>query len=111
MTSLDFLLCCAGASTVLFGLASCVRALRGDPRSTDARPSHGSPPPPQPPIEGAEGLALRLQEFQKSRFATPIVQRVLSDGSPKRVAKVPTLSKKATDVVPFPTKLKKDEQP
>ena len=75
MTAIDFLLYCTGTGVVLVSGAAAVRLIAGSrPHTVQSKPA---PAPKWEPLPdpAAEGLADRLQAFQTTRFASPIVRR------------------------------------
>jgi len=81
MTAVEFLTYCAGISTVIVSMGAAIRLGRRPP--VPPAPELASPgPPPEPPLDP---LAARMRELQEARYASPIVQRVLSrDAVPVR---------------------------
>lgn len=123
MQAVDFVLYCLGASAVLVSSAASIRLVTG------GRPAPKPAKPPAPKFEAVpdpgDGLQDRLTAFQSARFASPIVQRQLSDdaGPPPRFPPVrraplpvppprrPVPPKEEDNVIPIPLKMRKNTEP
>ena len=87
MTALEFLTYCAGISTVIVSTGAAIRLGRR-PAAPHQAPE---PAPSEAPEPAVDALAARMHALQQARYASPIVQRVLSrDAVPVRRPVRPT---------------------
>ena len=88
MTALDFIMYCTGFGIVTISIGAALRLSSGTfqrRRKVDAPTSGEQVWQPVPVTDpSGEGLAKRMLEFQTARYASPIMQRQLSDDAGPR---------------------------
>jgi len=137
MTSLDFIMYCTGVGIVSVSLGAALRLASGTfqrRRKVETPATNEQVWQPVPVTDpSGEGLAKRMLEFQTARYASPIMQRQLSDDAGPRRApfsrptqqpqspmqpKVPAVKPQLRVVAPnagpekvvqFPQKMRKDD--
>ena len=93
MTALDFIMYCTGIGIVTISAGVALRLSSSTlQRHRKVETPQSNEPVWQPVTEPPDGLAKRMLEFQTARYASPIMQRQLSDdaGPPRRTFSRPT---------------------